>query len=121
MKKSIKAPFEIVMVIIKRGLAEEASEFLKKHSSNFHLISMAEGTAESEVMEFFGFGMSEREVLFGLIDCTESKRTLDMLGAKFNFETPANGIALTLPITSATNIMLEMAVSGLSTGGEDGK
>jgi len=109
------------MVIIKRGLAEDVSEYLKKHSSNFHLISMAEGTAESEVMEFFGFGISEREVLFGLIDSDEAKRTLDMLGAKFDFETPANGIALTLPLSSATNVMLEMAVSGLNFGGEDGK
>lgn len=121
MKKSIKAPFEILVVIIKRGLAEKASEFLKRHSSNFHLISMAEGTAESEIMEFFGFGMSEREVLFGLIDATESKHTLDMLGAKFDFETPANGIALTLPLTSATNVMMEMAVKGLISGGEDGE
>ena len=121
MKKSIKAPFEILVVIIKRGLAEKASEFLKRHSSNFHLISMAEGTAESEIMEFFGFGMSEREVLFGLIDATESKHTLDMLGAKFDFETPTNGIALTLPLTSATNVMMEMAVKGLISGGEDGE
>ena len=44
-----------------------------------------------------------------------------MLGAKFDFETPANGIALTLPLSSATNVMLEMAVSGLNFGGEDGK
>ena len=121
MKKSIKAPFEILVVIIKRGLAEKASEFLKRYSSNFHLISMAEGTAESEIMEFFGFGMSEREVLFGLIDATESKHTLDMLGAKFDFESPANGIALTLPLTSATNVMMEMAVKGLISGGKDGE
>lgn len=120
MKKTIKAPFEILMVIIKRGMAEAASEFLKKHSSNFHLISMAEGTAESEIMEFFGFGMSEREVLFGLIDSSQSERVLDMLGAKFNFETPANGIALTLPLTTATNIMLEKAEKGLM-GEEDGE
>ena len=77
--------------------------------------------AESEIMEFFGFGMSEREVLFGLIDANEAERTLDMLGAKFDFETPANGIALTLPLTSATNVMLEMAASGLNLGGEDGE
>ena len=121
MKKSIKAPFEILVVIIRRGLAEKASEFLKKHSSNFHLISMAEGTAESEIVEFFGFGMSEREVLFGLIDATESKHTLDMLGAKFDFETPANGIALTLPLKSATNVMMEMAIKDLITGGKNGK
>ena len=121
MKKPIKAPFEILLVILKRGLAEEASEFLKKNKSNFHLIAMAEGTAESEIMEFFGFGISEREVLFGLIDANEAERTLDLLSAKFDFEEPANGIALTLPLTSATNVLIDMAKTGFDMEGEDGK
>jgi len=117
MKKRIKAPFEIICVIIKRGKSDKVIEFLKDNGSNFHLTTMAEGTAKSGTLEMFGFGIEEREVVFGLIDKNEIKRTLNLLNRKFKFDISSKGIAFTMPLTSATSVILEMAVKGLSVGG----
>lgn len=107
--KKIKAPFEIVGVIVKRNMSDKVVEILKANSSDFHLVCMAEGTASTQVMEMFGFGMESREVVWGLIKTEEIKNTLKILSKEMDFDDSTNGIAFTLPLTSATSVVLEMA------------
>ncbi len=107
--KKIKAPFEIIGVIVKRNSSDQAVEILKANSSDFHLVCMAEGTASTQVMEMFGFGMESREVIFGLIKTDEIKNTLSVLNKEMQFDKEANGIAFTLPLSSATSVVMEMA------------
>ncbi len=108
MKNINIAPFEVILVIVKKGKAEEAVEILTNNYANFSLITLAEGTTDQATAEFFGFGIQEREMVMGLIDPKESEKTLEILKDYFELDEPFNGLAITIPIKSATNIVVDM-------------
>lgn len=122
MKETKKiAPFEVVIVIVKKGKAEEAVELITNNYANFSLITMAEGTTDQTKAEFFGFGIQEREMIMGLIDPKKSESTLEILKEHFEFDEPFNGLAITIPIKSATNIMEDMIKNKFIKGEENGE
>ena len=119
-KKSL-APFEEILVIVKKGLAEEAVRVITNNYANFSLITLAEGTTDQTKAEFFGFGVQEREMVLGLIHPQHSVSTLEVLKEHFQLDEPFNGLAITMPIKSATNVMVDLIKNSFKKGEEDGK
>lgn len=120
-KEKNLAPFEVIMVVVKKGLAEEAIRLITSNYGNFSLVTMAEGTTDQTAAEFFGFGIQERELVVGLIDTKKSKSTLEILNEHFQFDEAFNGLAITIPIKSATNVMLDMIKNKFKEEKSDGK
>ncbi|MBQ4558279.1 MAG: hypothetical protein IJA61_02745 [Clostridia bacterium] len=107
-KKSISAPFEVLVCIVERGVGDKVNEILNVHDCPFHITTLGEGTAASETADIFGFGIVEREVIWALVDPIMSTKILKTLNDVLELEKPRKGIALTIPANAASNLMLDV-------------
>ena len=107
-KKKISAPFEMMVIIVERGKADKALEILQAHDCTFTLTTLGQGTAQSETADIFGFGIVDREVIWALASPIMSTKILDTLNNVLELEQPRHGIAMTIPVNSASNLMLDI-------------
>ena len=107
-KKTISAPFELMITIVERGKSEKVIDILKTHDCSFNLITIGEGTAKSEVSDIFGFGIVDRDVVWSLVDPLMSNKILKTLTEVLELNKPAKGIAMTIPSNAASNLMLDI-------------
>ena len=105
-KKSI-CPIEIICIMIDRRLEKDSEEILKKHGIDAYVTFLGEGTANSSMGDLFGFGISEKSVLIGLVDREKSRNVLEDLREEIGYDKNGRGLAMTLPLSSATSTMLE--------------
>lgn len=106
--KSIQAPIEVVMVIVNKGKGDKVCELLKMNGSFFQIMAYGEGTSQSKSMDFFGFGTIDRDVILGLVNTATSKKILKLLNDNFELNVAHNGIAATIPISSASSEVLNL-------------
>ena len=107
-KKTISAPFEVLICIVERGLSNKVNEILEVHDAMFHITTLGEGTAKSEAADIFGFGIVEREIIWALVDPLMSTKILNTLNEVLDLEKPRKGIAMTIPANAASNLMLDV-------------
>lgn len=107
-KKKVICPIEIVCVTIDRKLEKDVEEVLHKHEVHNFVTFLADGTAKSSMGDLFGFGIAEKSVLVGLVDRERSRNLLEDLREEIGYDKDGRGLAMTLPLSSATSTMLDM-------------
>ena len=107
-KKTISAPFELMITIVERGNSNKVVEILKTHDCTFNLVTLGEGTAQSEAADIFGFGIVEREVILSLVNPLMTDKILKTLNEVLELSKPRKGIAMTIPSNAASNLMLDI-------------
>lgn len=107
-KKKNICPFEILCVIVDRKHEKDTEEVLDKHQINNYVTFLGEGTSKSAMGDLFGFGISEKSVLIGFVDREKSRNALEDLREKIGYDKDGRGLAMTLPLSSATSTMLDM-------------
>lgn len=98
---------EFLMVIVERGKVEKATAILQSMRVDAQVVSFGKGTADSSMAEYFGTEGKEKEVLFAIIKMKDEEIILSTLSEKLKFEEKNTGLAVTLPIKSATYSTLE--------------
>lgn len=99
---------EFLMVIVERGKIEKAITILQNMRVDAQVVSFGKGTTDSSIAEYFGTDGKEKEVLFAIIKLRDEETILNTLSEKLKFEEKNTGLALTLPIKSATYSTLEV-------------
>ncbi len=107
-KKKIKAPIQLILVIVERGDGEKVIEYLRSKNSHSYLSFMGEGTSKNATSDFFGFGIIEREAVLGFVDSDKASDILDELYSIMHMENKHNGIAMLLPIGSCASTVFDM-------------
>ncbi len=107
-KKKSTCPIEIICVIVDRKLEKDTEKVLEKYEINNYVTFLGEGTAKSALGDLFGFGITEKSVLIGLVDRLKSRDVLEDLREEIGYDRDGRGLAMTLPLSSATSTMLDM-------------
>lgn len=107
-KKKVICPVEIICVTIDRKLEKDVAEVLLKHGVQHYVTFLADGTAKTSMGDLFGFGITEKSVLIGLVERERSRNLLEDLREEIGYDKEGRGLAMTLPLSSATSTMLEM-------------
>lgn len=109
MSKKQRSPLKIICVIVPRGENLKVAQILANNEVEFQVNCLGEGTAKSNMQSLFGFALSERDVVFGLIEPKKVDDTLKQLQSSF-IDSEGNGlcIAFTIPLSGATNTLLDM-------------
>ncbi len=106
--KKVTCPVEIVLVMIDRKFEKDVEEIFRTFGVNKFLTCLAEGTAKSAMGDLFGLGATEKSVVSGFVETSKSRELLENLRDEIGFDKSGRGLAITMPISSATNKMLEM-------------
>ena len=109
MNNNEKVPaFRILMVVTSPKLADKASDLFRKGAVPIQYRLNAEGTASSEILDMLGLGSVDKRVLISMMPKWFADIMLDKLHYELQMDAANSGIAFTIPLVGANNMMLQM-------------
>jgi nitrogen regulatory protein PII len=90
----------MMVTITTRKLTKKFVDFYTDMSLPVSVITLGNGTASSEILDYFGLDGSEKSVIFHIITDTRWKEVKRQLRLKMNIDIPGIGIAFTVPLSS---------------------
>ena len=107
--KAAHFPVKWLITIVDRGRGEIAAELLNQIHKSFHMISLGNGTASSEIMDYLGLDEPEKDIVMSLIPQPLEKRLLQVLGEQMALSSPGKGIAFTISLDSISSAVCHHA------------
>lgn len=102
----MKSPIGLMIIFCDKNRADLVEKYLYKNKLRLGVILSGKGTSESEIADIFGFGMTDKSVIFSLIPKAEKDKILADITEITGIESDTYGLAMCLELTSATNIIL---------------
>ena len=96
---------DMIIAVVSRGDGEEVVDVLREKGIFQNLVCHGHGTAPSSILEMLGLGATEKDVVISFVSHEESRKTLEIISKKIEFEKPGRGIAFTVPLQSVGGIM----------------
>lgn len=106
--KQKKVSFQLLVVITTPKLAKKTEELFKKGALPLQYRFNARGTASSDIMDMLGLGSIDKCVLITIVSNQLSEIMLEKLHSELQLDTVNSGIAFTIPLSGANNIILRM-------------
>lgn len=99
----------LLTLIINDQDEDKFLEFLNNEGARFKNIIHGTGTASNSVLDYFGIDEVRKSIVLSIMPYTMSKHVLNNLrkNKKLKINEPGNGIAFTIPLSSASQYMLD--------------
>lgn len=106
-KDKIKS-FRMLVLITTPKLASKAADMFQRGALPIQYRFTAQGTASSELMDVLGLGSIKKCMLVSIMPTKFADVMLDKLCAELQLNTVNSGIAFTIPLTAANNLIVKM-------------
>lgn len=100
--------FSVMLAICDDEQKEVLEGYLKQKKLKNTILFMGKGTAESEIADIFGFGLSDRVISATLVPQSSQEKLLKGLVNILGIEKDTYGLAMLLDVNSASSVVLEM-------------
>ena len=107
-KQRASEKFSVLLAICDDDYEKEFEEYLAKKHLNKGIIFRGKGTAESQIADIFGFGLSDKMVTALLVRESEQNKVLKDITKVLGIEKDTYGLAMLLEVSSASSTMLDM-------------
>lgn len=107
-KKDKKPAFQLLVLIATPKLANNAAKLFKKGALPIQYRFNAQGTASSQMMDMLGLGSIDKGVLVSMMPKSFSDVMMEKLHTELKLDTVNSGIAFTISLTGANNLILQM-------------
>lgn len=114
--------YQLLMLITTHKLADKAEAIFKKSRLPLQFRFTAEGTAPSEMIDMLGLGSVDKSMLVSMIPKGAAEDLMDNLKSKLKMQEVNSGIAFTMPLSGASNLivhLLQNSGAALTTDGKD--
>lgn len=100
----------IVMLIsyIKRGKSKAYIEMLEAQNIKLHFQTVGQGTAPSEMMDIFGLGTNDKDVMVSFAPSRTVKRFLSTITKDMEYTPRLGGILMVLPLSAVNRLTSEI-------------
>ena len=116
-----KETYQLLLLIATPKLADKAAELFLKSALPIQYRFGAEGTASSQIMDTLGLGSIDKGVLISTVPKSFGRTMLGKLHSELRLDAVNSGIAFTIPLTGANNLLVRMMQRTAEDGGaEDG-
>lgn len=85
---------DIIFSVVQRGLGEEVIHVTKSRGVYVNLICPGRGTATSSILEMFGLGATEKDVILSFVKTDETHEVITAISKKWNLTNPAAELPL---------------------------
>lgn len=102
----------LIVTFVDRNKGKKIIKHFNKLGCIFHTVFIGKGTAPSEIYEYLGIGVVEKDVIFSVVDSASKDYLLKMLIQKFKFNKPGHGVACSIPIDAIDSMSALKAVLG---------
>lgn len=100
--------YQMLVLIATPKLTDKAADMFSKRNLPIQYRLSASGTASSEIMDTLGFGSIDKSVLVSMVPKSFGSTMLMLLHTQLRLDAVNSGIAFTIPLTGATNLLLRM-------------
>ncbi len=100
--------YQMLVLIATPKLTDKAAEMFVKNNVPIQYRLSAEGTASSEIMDTLGLGSIDKGLLVSMVPKSFGNKMLELLHSQLRLDSVNSGIAFTMPLTGASNIMLRI-------------
>lgn len=90
----------LMVTITNRSVGPKMLSFYKEHEQAVIIGTLGEGTANSEVLDYFGLEATEKAVMFSLVTKERWKDLKRGLQKEMNIDVPGTGVAFIIPLSS---------------------
>lgn len=91
---------QFMVTITNRNMTKKFTNFYKELGLDISYITVGNGTAASEILDYFGLEGAEKSVLFHIVIDEKWKEVKRQLQTKIRIDVPGIGIAFTVPLSS---------------------
>lgn len=95
-----KAGLKLLVTIVNHGKGKDVVEICRTFCMNYHMSLIGTGTATSEILDYLGFGETQKDIIFSVVRTEILSDLLVALTDKLKLNKPNRGIAFTVPIKS---------------------
>ncbi len=108
MKKKNYCPYKALIVVVNEGKTYEDKilAVLKNYDISRSVVSVAKGTAPSNISDFFGFGIENKTLVSTFVESDRAKEIMFELKETLELDKKNKGLVLTLPITALSSNIL---------------
>lgn len=90
----------MMVTITNRNFVTKFLSFYKENQITVSLVTLGVGTANSEMLDYFGLESSEKAVIFGIVTQGVWDELKKGLQSKLQIDVPGTGIAFVIPLSS---------------------
>lgn len=98
---------KMLVVIVDRADTKKVTGILTEQHVKFHFISLAEGTARTDMLALLGLDATEKSLICCMDLCFRVPELLSLVAERLNLRKPGKGIAFTLPVNGINNSVLQ--------------
>ena len=113
------SPMRLIISIVDDGMGDEIEKYLDKENLKTGLMFKGKGTAESDIADIFGFGMSDKDIIAIFVPSAKVNKVIEDLNNLTGIESHSYGLNMVININSASSNLLDSM--GIKLGGDHGK
>lgn len=107
-KLTVNEAYRVLLIVTTPKLSEKATKYFEEKHIPIHYKLGAVGTAPSEILDILGIGTPDKHIIITMLSRKTADTALKDLYFELMFGIPGNGIAFTLPMSAATNRIMNM-------------
>lgn len=93
---------KLLVTIVDRDKGRAAVDIYRAHKMHFDYLCMGYGTANSQILDYFGLAETEKDVVFTLVPETRVKGLIAEMNGRFHLNHPGRGILFTVPLSGVS-------------------
>ncbi len=98
----------LVMIAAPKYSGKATDLFFENKVPLHYTVNDAKGTAPSEMVDILGVGNPDKHMLLSFLPTASANKMLRTIYRKLTFGVPGSGIAFTIPIDSASGVMVQL-------------
>ena len=103
----------LIVTFVNRKVGKKVIKLFNKMGCKYHTSFIGKGTAPSEIYEFLGIGIIEKDVILSVCDKTIKDDLLNALTKKLKLDKPGQGVACSIPLDGIDSLSALKAVLGM--------
>lgn len=92
---------ELLCVVTQKNKGEKVIKILNALNVNLQILSLARGTADSTLQDYFAIDIGEKDMIFALIKIKHREKIMRLINENLELDKKNTGLAFTIPIKSA--------------------
>lgn len=90
---------KLLITIMDRGKGVKAVDLYRASNLHFNYVCLGRGTANSEILDYFGLSETKKDVVLTLIPACKVQTVMQKAGDRFHITHPGMGILFTVPLS----------------------
>ena len=107
-KQKVSEKFSVLIAICDNEQLPVLDDYLSQHKLKNGLVFMGKGTAESNIADIFGFGLSDKIITALLVKESKQDKLIKDITKLLRIEEDMFGLTMLLETSSASSVVLDM-------------